>query len=262
MSALARRAWSFAPWVSSPASWTSPSATDSSCRTRRGATNLPRKASRKARRYLSDEEVFRFAVHAPDATRTALILPLAYTGIRWGEAVALRVEDVDLTGRRIGIHQTATEVDGYIQVGPPKSWESRPVPFPTFLVPALERQVEGKPGDELVFRARQGGYLARPDTSRSRQSWWLTALREANLDRLIPHDLKHTAASLEVSAGANVKAPQRMPGHQSASMTLDTYADLFEDDLGNAAERLNERVVADSGVTQIVGKMWTNGPST
>jgi integrase len=101
----------------------------------------------------------------------------------------------------------------------------------------------------------------RPDTSHSRQSWWLTALREAGLERLTPHDLKHTAASLAVSAGANVKALQRMLGHKSASMTLDTYADLFEDDLSNVAERLNERVVADSGITQIVGKMWANGPS-
>jgi integrase len=57
--------------------------------------------------------------------------------------------------------------------------------------------------------------------------------------------LKHTAASLAVSAGANVKALQRMLGHKSAAMTLDTYADLFEDDLNAVAERLNERVMAD-----------------
>ncbi|MDQ1531827.1 MAG: hypothetical protein QOE37_1932, partial [Microbacteriaceae bacterium] len=44
------------------------------------------------------------------------------------------------------------------------------------------------------------------------------------------HDLRHTAASLAISAGANVKAVQRMLGHASAAMTLDTYADLFDDD--------------------------------
>lgn len=46
-----------------------------------------------------------------------------------------------------------------------------------------------------------------------------------------PHDLRHTAASLAISAGANVKAVQTMLGHASAAMTLDTYADLFPDDL-------------------------------
>jgi len=43
-----------------------------------------------------------------------------------------------------------------------------------------------------------------------------------------------------VSSGANVKAVQRMLGHKSAAMTLDTYADLFEDDLDEVAERLDQ----------------------
>lgn len=56
--------------------------------------------------------------------------------------------------------------------------------------------------------------------------------------RVTPHDMRHTAASLAISAGANVKAVQRMLGHASAAMTLDTYADLFDDDLDHVAEAL------------------------
>ena len=52
---------------------------------------------------------------------------------------------------------------------------------------------------------------------------------------MTPHDLRHTAASLAISAGANVKAVQRMLGHASASMTLDVYSDLFDDDLDAVA---------------------------
>ncbi|GAA4152407.1 tyrosine-type recombinase/integrase [Leifsonia shinshuensis] len=70
-------------------------------------------------------------------------------------------------------------------------------------------------------------------------------------NHMTPHDLKHTAATLAVSAGANVKALQRMLGHKSAAMTLDTYADLFEDDLAAVADRLNERVLSESG-----GSLW------
>jgi integrase len=44
---------------------------------------------------------------------------------------------------------------------------------------------------------------------------------------------------MAISAGANVKAVQRMLGHASAAMTLDTYADLFDDDLDAVSERLN-----------------------
>ncbi|WP_172192785.1 tyrosine-type recombinase/integrase [Actinomyces faecalis] len=53
------------------------------------------------------------------------------------------------------------------------------------------------------------------------------------------HDLRHTAASLAISAGANVKAVQNMLGHASAAMTLDTYADLFPDDLDAVAGALD-----------------------
>lgn len=60
--------------------------------------------------------------------------------------------------------------------------------------------------------------------------WFARAVSNAKVPRTTPHDLRHTAASLAVSAGANVKAVQRMLGHASASMTLDIYADLFDDD--------------------------------
>lgn len=56
---------------------------------------------------------------------------------------------------------------------------------------------------------------------------------------LTPHELRHTAASLAVSAGANVKAVQRMLGHASAAMTLDVYAGLFDDDLDGLADRMD-----------------------
>ncbi|MFC9769318.1 tyrosine-type recombinase/integrase [Rhodococcus jostii] len=63
--------------------------------------------------------------------------------------------------------------------------------------------------------------------------------RKAGAYELTPHDLRHTAASLAVSAGANVKAVQRMLGHESAALTLDVYADLFDDDLDSVADALD-----------------------
>ena len=57
---------------------------------------------------------------------------------------------------------------------------------------------------------------------------------------MTPHDLRHTAASLAIQSGVNVKAVQRMLGHASAAMTLDVYADLFDDDLDLVTNRLNE----------------------
>lgn len=211
----------------------------------RGLSNLPHDDWKPRRRYLTHEQVFRLALAAPDETMETLILTLAYTGIRWGEAVALTVDDVDLARRRLNIYRTATEVDGQIYIGAPKSWQARSVPFPEFLATRLEARVTNRDGEALVFPSRSGDFLPRPDTASRRPSWWNSALRDAQLPHLTPHALKHTAASLAVSAGANVKALQRMLGHKSAAMTLDTYADLFEDDLNAVAEHLNERVMAD-----------------
>ena len=58
------------------------------------------------------------------------------------------------------------------------------------------------------------------------------------------HDLRHTAASLMVKSGANVKAIQRRLGHTLAAMTLDVYADLFNDDLDSVGGGVDERVAA------------------
>ena len=68
------------------------------------------------------------------------------------------------------------------------------------------------------------------------------ALKKAGLPPMKVHDLRHTTASLTISAGANVKVVQRLLGHKSAAMTLDVYAELFEDDLDVVADAL-ERVV-------------------
>lgn len=78
----------------------------------------------------------------------------------------------------------------------------------------------------------------------SQDGWFAAAVRRSqkidpDFPRISPHDLRHTAASLAISAGANVKAVQRMLGHASAAMTLDTYADLFDDDLDYVAEALS-----------------------
>jgi len=57
---------------------------------------------------------------------------------------------------------------------------------------------------------------------------------------LYPHQLRHTAASLAIAAGADVKVVQQMLGHASATMTLDTYGHLFEDrldEVGDAMDR-------------------------
>jgi integrase len=198
--------------------------------------NLPRKLKGK-HTYLSHAQVDLLADNAKK--HRTLVLFLAYTGLRWGEATALHIGDVDFVRRRVDVHENAVEVSGTIHVGTPKTGESRSVPFPPFLAPLLAASAEGKGSAQLLF-GDGDSHLHQPDR---RRGWYVGAIsRSQALDpdfpRVTIHDLRHTAASLAISAGANVKAVQRMLGHSSAAMTLDTYADLFDDDLDAVATAL------------------------
>jgi integrase len=175
-----------------------------------------------------------------------LVRVLAYTGLRWGEMSALRVGSLDLLRRRMRIKSAFVEVRGKLVEGTPKTHQVRTVPLPRFLVDELAVHVEGMGRDELVFSTPAGAPLRNTNF---RRRHWDKAVAAAGLDGLTPHDLRHTAASLAVAAGANVKAVQRMLGHASATMTLDVYAGLFGDDLDTVADLLDEaarRAAADS----------------
>ncbi|MGN6742878.1 MAG: tyrosine-type recombinase/integrase [Amnibacterium sp.] len=201
--------------------------------------SLPRKRT-KPRHYLTHAHVELLAREARE--HKALVLLLAYTGLRWGEAVALRVSAVDFERRRLVIRDNAVNVAGVITPGTPKSGETRSVPFPAFLDALLARECYGKTTAQLVF-GDGDRYLSTPTV----KDGWFTGARKraAAQDVTFPtaltiHDLRHTAASLAISAGANVKAVQRMLGHASAAMTLDTYADLFDDDLDAVSAALDD----------------------
>ena len=103
------------------------------------------------------------------------------------------------------------------------------MPLPAVHCNELAALMVGKSRDELVFTDQRSGVLRN-------SNWRARVFRPAvmkcqsadeTLPTITPHDLRHTAASLAVSAHANVKAVQRMLGHAKASMTLDTCADGF-----------------------------------
>lgn len=162
---------------------------------------------------------------------------LAACGLRYGELAALRVGRVDLLRRRLQIAESVTEVGGRVVFGTPKSHASRSVPLPRSIADDLAQHIAGKSADDFVFTAPRGGVMSLRNW---RREVFNPAARRVGLDGLTPHELRHTAASLAVAAGGNVKAVQRLLGHASASMTLDVYAGLFDDDLDALADRLDE----------------------
>jgi integrase len=210
---------------------------------------LPRKGKKK-RAYLTAAQVELLAMHA--GGNATLVYVLAYTGIRWGEAIGLRLSCLDTLRRRMFIEENAVLIGSKVVVGTPKTHERRSVPFPSFLSVPLARACEGKTRGQLVFGAGDVHF----GRSANQNGWFIRAVRACQAEDetfplITPHDLRHTAASMAISSGANPKAVQRMLGHASAAMTLDTYADLFEDDLDAVSERM-DAVRAET----VVGFSW------
>lgn len=218
----------------------------------RGVT-LPRK-SKGGRTYLSHQQV---ADLAATARYPLIVHLLAYTGLRWGEATGLRVKHVDPVRRRLNVEENAVMVGTKVVVGTPKTHEVRSVPYPAFLDDEIADAMRGKRPDDLLLGSGKK-HMRLPN---SRDGWFAAAVGRAQAaddryPRVTPHELRHTAASLAISSGANVKAVQRMLGHASAAMTLDTYADLFDDDLDAVAAALD-----DARASSVVVKVLSPEPS-
>lgn len=196
---------------------------------------LPKK-TRGKHNYLTWKQLRAFA--SASGRHETLVLFLGTTGLRWGEAIALQGKHVDRLRSRVTVERSASFVHGVFEVGTPKTNELRSVPVAESIMGRLPLTLP----EALVWQARDGGMMRNPQLGKG---WWQAAVtvcqaEDETFPRITPHDLRHTAASLAVSSGANVKAVQRMLGHASAAMTLDRYADLFDSDLDAVAERLND----------------------
>jgi integrase len=174
------------------------------------------------RRYLSVAEVD--ALYVAMAPHDLEIRVLVMTGVRRGEMAGLRVGDLDARRGRLRISR---DVDADGEVDTTKSGRHRDVPVGGDLLARLTARAKGKPRDDLLLPSPAGGPWTR-DSWRPR---WESARVVAGLGELDTHELRHTAASLAIHSGANVKTVQRMLGHASAAITLDVYGHLWDDEL-------------------------------
>jgi integrase len=201
-----------------------------------------------AQRFLRADELEALADAMPTERDRVLTLMLGWTGLRFGEAAALRVESIDTLRRRAQIREAVAEVRGRIILGTPKTHAARSVALPGFLCPILGAYLATVPRSGFAFPDAAGGPI--------RVTNWnpRTFTPAAENVGLVPpnlrvHDLRHTAASLMIASGAGVKLVQQQLGHRTATLTLDRYAHPFPDDLdalSGALDGLRARTPADS----------------
>lgn len=198
--------------------------------------DLPTIPPRIRHRYLDHRQVHELAAAAGDYA--PLVLTLAYTGLRWGEAVALRGSDVDRARGLIHVDRSATEAGGVLRYVSPKSHQRRDVPVPDLVLEVLPET------DGLLFTTGRSEAI-RGSNFRSRV--WIPAVTRSGLYGLRVHDLRHTAASLARAAGADAFVVARMLGHADASITARIYADLFDVELEVLRRRMQASAEAALG---------------
>jgi integrase len=164
----------------------------------------------------------------------------ATTGLRWGEMAALRVRDINLGRGRIRVERSASKVNSKTVVGTTKTHAARSVAVSASVLKLLAPAIVGKAADQLLW-CREDGQPLRPPTT---THWFGAAVKrcqivDASFPRVTVHELRHTAASLMIASGANVKTVQSQLGHKTATMTLDLYGHLFPDDLDEVADKMD-----------------------
>ena len=151
----------------------------------------------------------------------------AFTGLRAAEVAGLKIRALELDKGVVRVTETLSEVGGYLHTVPPKTYQSRSVPLPEFLIEELRDHLatlDDNP-DGYVFRAPTGTPL-RWQSFYNRH--FKPAVRQAGLPESTRfHDLRHTFAAILIDQGAHPRAMMERLGHSSINMTLGTYGHLL-----------------------------------
>jgi integrase len=188
---------------------------------------------------LTPEELSRFANACGDYETLMLLAGLS--GLRWAELIGLQVQDFAANGRFVQVTRSLSEVNGVFHPGSTKSGQTRVVYLPGILHSRIENLLIGKADTDLVFTNSVGNPISLANFTKR---VFKPAIDLSGVPRITPHDLRHTAASNAISAGANVLNVANMLGHSDPSITLKRYAHLFTKDQEALAFELNKQFVS------------------
>jgi integrase len=191
---------------------------------------------------LTAEQVQALLMASKNDRLHALYVLAVGSGLRLGELFGLQWQHVDLEAQAITVCQTLLEVKGKLELAEPKTSKSRRrVDLPKMVVDALWKHkakmlAEGFAAVPWVFCNSQGGPLRKSHFHRNE---FKPLLRRAKLPPIRFHDLRHTSATLLLSAGVHPKVVQERLGHSQISVTLDTYSHVLPTMQLEAAGQLN-----------------------
>jgi integrase len=178
----------------------------------------PPKSQQKEIRVLTQEEVKRLLRAASGERFEALYILAVTTGMRQGELLGLKWEDVDLDKGIVRVRRTIWKG---MATAPKTAKANRPISLTEMAKEALKEQREKDGRSEWIFSTRNGTPVSCHNLiNRS----WGPLLKRAGLPRIPFHNLRHTAATLLLSQQVHPKAVQNLLGHSSIEITMDTYS--------------------------------------
>lgn len=191
------------------------------------------------RRFLSPGEVEKLADTIETRYR-ALVLTGAYTGLRFGELAALRIDDFDPLRRTLRVdEQLSRQGTGRMVTSPLKTRKARrTIGIPQFVVDELVAQLSTYPSSsDLIFSMPRGGPL---DYNRFRSRYWNPAVDASVGSPCTPHDLRHTHVALLIAQGESPKYIADRLGHESTRTVFDVYGHLYDGVDEAATDRLEQ----------------------
>lgn len=166
------------------------------------------------------------------------------TGLRRGEILGLKWQDIDFENGIVTVRRQVMRVDGEVVEAPLKTKNSyRNVSIGNDAVEILKQQ-QAKTNSDFVFTSSSGGPIS-PD---SVLNMLHRVLERAGLPKLRYHDLRHTFATLALQNGVDIKTVSGMLGHYSAGFTLDTYTHVTTAAQTQAASTMGNLLTQASGV--------------
>lgn len=204
------------------------------------AVQKPR-VKKKAFQVLSPEAAHRFLQAAEEDRLYALYVLAITTGLRQGEMLALRWQDLDLKAGTLSVRHTLVDLNGKLELGEPKTAKGkRRVMLPAMAAKALKDHrkamlAEGNLG-EWVFCDTEGGLIRKSNFVRRS---FKPLLKKAKVPEVRFHDLRHTAATMLLSEGVHPKVVQEILGHSQISVTLDTYSHVLPSMQVEAASKVD-----------------------
>lgn len=206
--------------------------------------------ARKEARHVSAVDVTKLLLCAEGLRYRNVLMLVAGTGMRRGEALALRWSDVDLDGGVLTVRGTLGRVEGKLVISEPKTDRSRrSVPIAAPLVAMLrehrmtqeiEKQAAGDQwtDEELVFATEFGTAVDPRNVLRTIE----IAAQKAGITAVGVHTLRHSAAVAWLESGVHIKAVADLLGHSSIAVTGDVYGHTSDTTARAAVDVLAERL--------------------